>query len=182
MGQHALPVAEQFGPVPADRPAHKPVFFVNRPSFAEQGGLDFGDGSAAKRLGLVLHPLKSRKQVDRRGPAGGQNASGFVQPLKKGRFIGIGGRLHADAHPVGGGDADGLAAPAHAERSDRLGDSFEIAAVDFDELAGQAGLVDQPQAAIDAAEPVESGEGFHVSKSNGQILLGKRTIPLAPVV
>ena len=42
VGQHALPVAEQFGPVAADRPAHLPIFFVDRLGLGQQRGGDFG--------------------------------------------------------------------------------------------------------------------------------------------
>ena len=51
VGQHALPVAEQFGPVAADRPAHLPIFLVDGLGLGQQRGGDFGgrSGRAAAR-------------------------------------------------------------------------------------------------------------------------------------
>ena len=53
MRQHALPVAEQFGAVASDRPAHLPVFLVDGVGFGQQRGGDFScwaGREAAKRL------------------------------------------------------------------------------------------------------------------------------------
>ena len=50
---------------------------------------------------------------------------------------------------------------ADAQRFDGLPTGLDVAAVDLDELDRQPRLVDQPQMAIDAADPVKRLNVFH---------------------
>ena len=80
--------------------------------------------------------------------------------MKKGRLVAAGGVLHAETHAVGRGDADGRRA-ADAKRLDGFPHRLHVAAFDLDALDRQPRLVDQPQAAVDAADPVEGLQVLH---------------------
>ena len=72
VGQHALPVAEQLGPVAADRPAHLPVFLVDRPGLGQQRGGDFARPAGREAARRAVSSARRPEQVDGRRAAGGQ--------------------------------------------------------------------------------------------------------------
>ena len=109
---------------------------------------------------LLLDPLKRPKQVDRGGPAGGQVVGDLVQAAEESRFVPVEHGLQAQAHAVGGRDADGRR-PAHAEHADRLADGLDVAALDLGTLQRQEGLIDQPQVAVDPADPAQCFDILH---------------------
>ncbi len=151
VGQNALPVAEQRGAVAADRAAHLPVFFVDGPGLSQEPCGNLVSRLAAKPRGRSLHPVQRPEQVDRRRAAGCKIVGDLFEPLPQGACVAH-NVLDPEADTIGGGDADGRRT-SDAQRLDGFPDGLNIAAVDFDQLGRQPRLVDQPQVAIDVADP-----------------------------
>ena len=127
---------------------------------ASKAGGDFRGRSAAEPGGSRLHPLQGPEKVDGRGPAGGQVGGYFVQPAEEGRLIAGGRRLQAHANAVGRGDADGRG-PADAQRLMASHTASTLRHSISTNSARQQRLVDQPQAAVEAADPAERFEVLH---------------------
>ena len=73
---------------------------------------------------------------------------------KKRGLVGVNGVLDSQAHSKRGGDADGRGA-ADFQFANRLPNRRHIVTFDLDKLGRQARLVDQPQMAVDSADPAQ---------------------------
>ena len=155
VGEHAVAVGQEFGPVTPYRPTHLSVFFVDRSRLGKQLGGDFGRRSLAFQLpGDSFHPFQGPDQVDRRGPAAGQVVGGLIEPGEEGLLVGVGSGLQPHAQTIGGGNPDGRG-PTDAEHLDRLPNRLDVPAFDLLKLHRKQRLVDHLQVAVDIAHPMQ---------------------------
>lgn len=148
-------VAKERCPMTADGVAHCSVFFMDRLRFGEQAAKDDARRFVSLRFRGALHASQRPEKIDRGGAAGSEVVVARFDRFEEGGVVKLDSTLEADDEAVGGGDANGGGA-SNSQTPDRLEDGFDIVAVEVDEFAGKARLIDHAQMAEFIALPGES--------------------------
>ena len=137
---------EKWSAVAPDGPARGLVFFENGLGLGQQPLVDRWKRLPAHGIENAGHSIERPEKIDRRGSGCRERVDG--DPDVGDRIVGTLCFLRRDDYAIGRGNANSGCA-SYAKHFDRLGDGVDVAAVDVDEIFGQAGLVDEPEGALD---------------------------------